>query len=108
MDELDKIVLTDENKALLIKEQNRLIKIIEALSKLDKSKEWETLKEEVYAKSLVAIERQMLNESLSPAINTDKLYKLQGEWVWAKQFTDVDRYVDTLKRQLEQIKKKLT
>jgi len=107
MDELDKIVLTDENKALLREEQTRLIKIIEALSKLDKSKEWESLKEEVYAKSLLAIERQMLNECMSPTIKTDKLYKLQGEWAWAKQFADVDRYVDSLKRQLEQIKKKL-
>ena len=99
--------MTDENKALLRVEQTRLLKIIDALSKLDKGKEWESLKEEVYEKSLNAIERQMLNECLSQTINTDKLYKLQGEWVWAKQFTDVDRYVDTLKRQLEQIKKKL-
>ena len=108
MDELDKIVMTDENKALLIKEQTRLIKVIEALSKLDKSKEWEALKEEVYSKSLLAIERQMLNECLSKEVDVNKIYKLQGEWAWSKQFADVDRYVDILKKQLEGIKKKIT
>jgi hypothetical protein len=108
MDELDKIVMTEEGKVLLREEQTRLIKIIEALSKLDKLKEWETLKELVFSKSLANIERQMLNESVAKEVDVDKIYRLQGEWAWAKQFTETDRFVETLKRQLEEIKKKLT
>ena len=108
MDELDKIVITDEVKVLLREEQTRLIKIIEALSKLDKTKEWESLKELVFSKSLVNIERQMLNESVAKEVDVNKIYRLQGEWAWAKQFTETDRFVETLKRQLEEIKKKLT
>ena len=108
MDELDKIVMTEEGKVLLREEQTRLIKIIEALAKLDKSKEWETLKETVFSKSLANIERQMLNESVAKEVDVNKIYRLQGEWAWAKQFTETERFVDTLKRQLEEIKKKLT
>ena len=108
MDELDKIVMTEEGKVLLREEQTRLIKIIEALSKLDKLKEWESLKELVFSKSLVNIERQMLNESVAKEVDVNKIYRLQGEWAWAKQFTETERFVDTLKRQLEEIKKKLT
>ena len=95
------------NFALLREEENRLIKLIEALSKLDKSKEWQVLKEMVFDKSLASIERQMMTSVLTPDINIEQLYKLQGEWAWAKQFADIDRFVETLKKQLEEIKKKL-
>jgi hypothetical protein len=106
MDELDTIVLTDEIRVQLRAEQTRLIKIIEAYAKLEDSKEWELLKELVFSKSLAAIERQMLNEAISPEIKTDKLYRLQGEWAWAKQYNDTGRFVEALKRQLEEIKRK--
>lgn len=107
MEDLDKIVLTDEIKVQLRERQTELVKIIEALAKLEGSKEWGTLKDLVYSKSLVAIERQMLNENMAQTINTDKLYRLQGEWAWAKQFNDTNRFVETLKKQLEDIKQKL-
>lgn len=96
-----------EAKIKLREEQTRLIKIIESLEKLDKSKEWSSLKELVFDKSLESIERQMKFEALSPEINTDKLYNLQGQWAWAKQFCDIDRFTETLKIQLQEIKKKL-
>ena len=107
MDELDKIELTPEVKVKLREEQDKLIKIIETFAKLEKSKEWEVLKELVFDTSLGAIERQMMNECLAQKINTDKLYKFQGEWVWAKQYSDTNRFVDNLKKQLAQIKLKL-
>lgn len=103
---MDEIV-SEENKARLREEQTRLIKILEALEKLDKSKEWHILKDLVFSKSLEVIERQIKNEALQPEISTDKLYKLQGEWVWAKQYSDTDRFVKTIKLQLEEIKKRI-
>ena len=103
----DDIKLTDEVKVLLGEKQTELIKIIEALAKLDKSKEWATLKELVFDKSLEGIERQILNEAASPKINTDKLYRLQGEWAWAKQYNDVNKFGEALKKQLSDIKERL-
>lgn len=94
-------------KTILQEEQTRLISILEALEKLDKTKEWTTVKELVFNRSLESIERQIKVESLATEINTDKLYKLQGEWVWAKQFCDIDRFVETIKKQLEDIKQRL-
>lgn len=97
----------EEIEIKLREEQNKLVSIVEAFSKLEGTKEWDTLKELVFSKSLVAIERQLLNEALAPEINVSKLYKLQGEWVWAKQYNDTKRFTDTLKKQLEDIKKRL-
>ena len=107
MDELDNIVLTDEVKVQLRQEQTRLVKIIEAYSQLEKSEEWETLQDLVFSKSVAAVERQMLNECLGQEIHPEKLYRLQGEWAWAKQYNDKGRFVELLKKQLEEIKKKL-
>lgn len=107
MDELDTIVLTDEIKVQLRAEQVRLVKVIEALIKLDASKEWQVLKEEVFDKSRQAIERQLMNESMAIEVKDPKIYRLQGEYAWAKQFCDTNRFVETLKKQLEEIKRKL-
>lgn len=97
-----------ENSQVSLREkQSELIRVIEGFEKLKTSKEWETLNELIFSKSLKAIERQLLNETLAPEISIEKLYKLQGEWVWAKQYTELDRFMETLKRQLEEIKKRL-
>jgi hypothetical protein len=87
--------------------QNNLVRLIESYVALDKNPDWKVLQELVFEKSLASIERQILNEALSKEINLNELYKLQGEWAWAKQNLDTNRVVNTLKVQLEDIKKKL-
>lgn|SRR3990167_1429082 len=104
---MDELELTEEVKTHLRQRQGELLKIVEAYEKLEASKEWTTLKELLFSKSLAAIERQLLNETLANDIKTDKLYRLQGEWSWAKQYNDSSRFVEMLKKQLEDINKKL-
>ncbi len=104
MEDLD---LTEAEKDQLRKRQIELVKVIESFEKLEKSKEWESVKELVFDKSLAAIEKQIMNESLAPKIDADKLYKLQGEWAWAKQYSDLNRFIYNLKNQLIEIKKKI-
>lgn len=107
MDELDNIEITDKVKVLLQEEHSKLVKIIEAFEGLENSREWATLKDLVFDKSLALIEKQILGLSLAQKIDTDKLYKLQGEWAWAKQYNDVGRFTENLKKRLEQINKKI-
>ncbi len=106
-EQLDKLVLSDEVKAQLRVEQTKLIRLIEAFMALEKNKDWLTLKELVFDKSLEAIERQIFTESLTPTLRTEKIYNLQGQWAWAKQYSDVNKFVEVLKKQLEEIKRKL-
>lgn len=105
--DLDKIELTEGVRIQLREKQGELVRVITAFESLEKSKEWETLTELVFKNSLASIERQILNEALSKEINTGALYKLQGEWVWAKQYNEPERFISTLKQQLEGIKNKL-
>ena len=99
--------MDEDNKVKLREIQNNLVRLIESYVALDKNADWKVLQELVFEKSLASIERQILNEALAKEINLNELYKLQGEWVWAKQNLDVNRVVSTLKIQLEDIKNKL-
>lgn len=92
---------------LLEQERARLTTLIEALAILVQSKEWNVVREMVFEKSLEAIKRQILIESLAKEIDTAKLYKLQGEYAWSKQYADTDRFIEGLKKMLENINSKL-
>lgn len=105
---MEDVELTEEIKVKLREEQTRLISIIESFEGLEKSKEWATLKELVFDKSLASIERQLLLAAQEPELSNAKIYKLQGELAWAKKFNDVNRFIETLKKQLADIKKKIT
>lgn len=96
--------LTEEKKAKLRETQTELLLKLEALANLDENKDWQTLKELVFKKSLVSIERQQLHEAQAKDVSLYKLYRLQGEWEWAKRYCDTDRFVDSLKNQLKEIK----
>lgn len=96
--------LTEDRTVDLRENQAELIRLLDALTKLDESKEWHVLRELVFDKSVGSIERQILNESLAKEVNLPKLYKLQGELEWAKRYSDIERFADTLKKQLKNIK----
>lgn len=98
---------SEDSKALLRERQTDLIQIIEAFASLEKNEAWTVIKNLVYDKSLASIERQILIQSLTQEVSIEKIYKLQGEWAWAKQFSNPIQFVDLLKKQLTEIKKKL-
>lgn len=91
----------------LSERQDELVKIIEAFVSLNKTKEWATLRELVFDRSQASIERQMFNEANAPEVNANRIYKLQGELAWVKKYSDLDRFIETLKIELENIKNQL-
>jgi hypothetical protein len=99
--------LTEEQKKLLRGRQEELIKLLDAISKISSSKEWAVLKEIIFDKSLTSIEKQILNEGQAKEINTSRIYRLQGEWLWAKHYSDMERFAEGLKLELQNIKNKL-
>lgn len=106
MDDVEREI-SEEAKVILREKQTELVKLIKAFVSLEENKDWVTLRELVFQRSLAAIEREIMNESIKPEISINKLYKLQGEWVWAKQYSETNRFVETLKKQLEDIKQRL-
>ena len=104
---MDELEINEEVQTKFQEKHAELVKIIQSFESLEKSKEWETLKELVFSKSLESIERQILNESTKPVIDTNKLYRLQGELAWSRKYNDTNQFVETLKKQLADINKKI-
>lgn len=99
--------ITEEARTVLYEKEKELVKIIESLSLLSKSNEWNVYKELVFDKSTASLERQILSESLKPSVDLNKLYKLQGKHEQSREFGNIGGFVEKLKLQLANIKKRL-
>lgn len=95
-----------DEKIKLEERHSELVRIIESFEKLELSKEWATLKELVFDKEIISIERQLYLASLDTPLDTSILYTLQGRHIQAKRF-EIYPYIETLKKELENINKKL-
>ena len=89
------------------KRHGELVRIIGSFESLEKSKEWETLKELVFDKSHSSVERQLLNAAKEPLIEISRLYKLQGELSWTKRLSNIPAFVEIYKQELISVKEKL-
>lgn len=90
----------------LRKREQELIKILEAFQVLNKTEAWHILQELHWKPARRNIESQLLTESLSPKMDTTKLYRLQGEWERV-MLSDVDRVVERLTAELKGIKQSI-
>lgn len=99
--------LSEQTRATLEERRSQHAKILEALEKLEKSEEWNTLKELVFNEALSIIDRSLLNEALKPNLDVAKIHILQGERNWAKRYFDIKRFADFHKTLLEELNNKL-
>ncbi len=96
-----------DNIVALRERQTELIKIIESIDELMKSKAWNTLKELVFDGLVERIERLLLAEAKGVDLNFANIFRLQGELAWARRYSDLGSFAEVLKRELEGIKQKI-
>ncbi len=99
--------LTDKLKAEYEEKRGKHAKLLDALNKLEKSEEWNILKELVFDEALARNERLLLAEATKPNPDLAKLHVLQGERNWAKQYCDIKRFADFHKSLLEELNNQL-
>lgn len=92
-------------KEKLQERQNELIRTIEAVDALIRSREWQVVKE-TFDRLSSYLEGQLLAEARRPEIEVSKLYFIQGQLATAKRY-DLINYMETLKKELQGIKLKL-
>lgn len=84
-----------------------LVKILKAFEALELSQEWETLKEMVFNKAKTSLEKQLVLEAKKPVLDEPKIYRLQGELSWAEKYCDISKFIESNKRLLEEVNKKI-
>lgn len=96
-----------ELKKKYTERKDELVKEIESFEKIQKSEEWTIVNSLIFSKALKSIERQMLSASTAKEISVNELYRLQGEWTWAKHYSDLSTLTEQLKKELDNINKQL-
>lgn len=89
-------------KEKLIERQGELIRIVEAIEEVLKSRDWQVLRDE-FEGLVERLERQLLTEAKKPILEAEKIYFLQGQIATAKRF-DLVTWQDMLKKELQGIK----
>lgn len=94
-------------KPKLQAEEARLLRIIEAVQGLSSSKEWSTLKTEVFDNLVNSLERDLRDEAKKTNPDPLKLNRIAGEMKWAERFSDFNKFEQAHRIQLQQIRLKL-
>lgn len=87
--------------------EGELVTIVEALRSIEESESWSSLKKHVFDGVLENLERRLASEAQKATINEREMYKLQGQIVWAKKYSNLGTLADIFKLELTNIKKKL-
>ena len=82
----------------------KLIRVVEAIRKLQKSKEWSTLKTEVFDGLTESLNALILAESKKEQPDIGRLNKLSGQLLWAERFSDLAKFEQPFSQEIKNIK----
>ncbi len=85
----------------------KLVRIIQAVLGLSQSQEWRTLKEQLFDEIGESIEKRLRAESTKEKLHTEEIYRLQGEYRWARRYADPVSLAKTYQDELSAIRKLL-
>lgn len=93
------------NIPLKREEITRLQRIIGALEAVQNTKEWSTLKKELFDGQIEWLTKALLDESKKSNPDTNRLNRLSGELRWAEYYGDFDKLSSIFRVQLLSLKK---
>lgn len=91
----------------LIEREARLIKIIEAIQKVERTQEWSTLKTEVFDGIVNVLEKEIKDEAKKENPDTMKLNRLAGQLKWAEKYSDLTKLEHVFRQELNGLRKTL-
>lgn len=88
-------------------EEARLVRIVEALQEVQKTKGWSTLKTEVFDNLVNVLEKDLKTEAEKPDPSTNKLNRIAGEMKWARRYSDLPKFENEKRVELQNIRTQL-
>ena len=88
-------------------EEARLVRIIESLQIIQTTKEWSTLKKDIFDSFVSSLEKEIKSEARSENPNPLKLTRLSGKIEWAERYSDLSKLENYYKVQLTNLRTKL-
>lgn len=93
-----------DNTLHLQKGEGRLVKILDAIQGVKRSKEWSTLKEEVFDHLTDSLNKELSIEAKKEIPDTLKLNRLAGQLKWAEKYSDLKKMEDSFRLELTNIR----
>lgn len=91
----------------LQEEEAKILRVIEAVQVLKVSKEWSTLKTEVFDTLARVLESDLRDEAKKVDPDPKKLNRLSGELKWAERFSSLEKFEDDYRVKLKNIRLRL-
>lgn len=88
-------------------EEARLVRITEALQGIQGSKEWSTLKTEVFDTLVNVLEKDLKTEAEKNDPSPSKLNRIAGELKWARKYSDLTKLEATYRIELLRVRQQL-
>lgn len=95
------------NPELIREREAEIVNIIGALERVSQSEDWSTLKTHVFDGVLEKLEKGLTNASQQSELNLPEIYRLQGQILWAKKYSDLDILISSYMTQLKGVRLKL-
>ena len=101
----------EEQSDSLVREQasereNNLVRLIETVGRIRESKDWCSLKESVFDGQVSRLRKELFAEAKKDDPNPNRLNRITGELKWAERYSDLKKYEDSLRVELQAIRKR--
>lgn len=87
--------------------EGELVRIIDALNKVSKTKEWAFLKEKLFDGMFLDLEDKIRREVRKDAPDLTKINRLVGQSIWSERYADLSKLSETYRLELTNIRLKL-
>lgn len=96
-----------DKSQILRQHEKKLIKLIEAIERVSHTSDWKILNDHLFDDLVGSLERRLSQEASKDNIDLPTTYRLQGQIVWAKKFSDFRKLADSFRSELSNIRKQL-
>lgn len=88
-------------------EEARLLRISEAIQGIGQSKEWSTLKTEIFDTLVNVLEKDLKTEAEKMDCDPSKLNRITGKLEWARKYSDLSKLGNEYRVQLSNVRRNL-
>lgn len=96
-----------KNDEALRERESKLVGIIDAIQGISSTREWSSLKEEVFDSLSERLTKELLAEAKKDTPDTLKLARISGQLIWSGKYSDLSRLENDFRIELNSIRLKL-
>lgn len=96
-----------DRKPILRQKEGELVKLIEAIMRIEQSEDWKVLRNHIFDGLVESIEGRIRNESGKQELNNPEIYRLQGQLLLARKYADFKKLADVYRSELSGVKQQL-